>query len=83
MSANATVLITTPPQALLQSLKRHRPDLTVASLEEGLPDALPGPVWCFVDWLLPDRSGLEMVRTLTRSAMNGPSMSGSADCAVR
>lgn len=64
MSANATVLITTPPQALLQSLKRHRPDLTVASLEEGLPDALPGPVWCFVDWLLPDRSGLEMVRTL-------------------
>ncbi|MEY4056209.1 MAG: hypothetical protein RL519_1544, partial [Pseudomonadota bacterium] len=64
MSANATVLITTPPQALLQGLKRHRPDLTVAPLEAGLPEALPGPVWCFVDWLLPDRSGLEMVRTL-------------------
>ncbi|GAA4772132.1 response regulator transcription factor [Novosphingobium ginsenosidimutans] len=64
MPANATVLITAPPPALLQGLRRRRPDLTVAPLEEGFPEAVPGPVWCFVDWLLPDRSGLEMVRTL-------------------
>lgn len=64
MPANATVLITTPPPALLQGLKRRRPDLAVAPLETGLPEAVAGPVWCFVDWLLPDRSGLEMVRTL-------------------
>jgi len=64
MSANATVLITDPPPALLQGVKRRRPDLAVAALEYGLPETVAGPVWCFVDWLLPDRSGLEMVRTL-------------------
>ncbi|MFZ5743113.1 MAG: response regulator transcription factor [Pseudomonadota bacterium] len=64
MSPNATVLITAPPPTLLQGLKRRRPDLAVAPLEEGLPPVAEGPVWCFVDWLLPDRSGLEMVRTL-------------------
>lgn len=64
MSANATVLITVPPPALLQGLKRRRPDLEVAPLEMDQAGTATGPVWCFVDWLLPDRSGLEMVRTL-------------------
>ncbi|NBW75266.1 MAG: response regulator [Sphingomonadaceae bacterium] len=65
MSANATILITAPAPTLLQGLRRRRPDLSVAPLEDGLPLAADGgPVWCFVDWLLPDRSGLEMVRHL-------------------
>lgn len=65
MSANATVLITAAPPALLQGLRRRRPDLAVAALGGIVPDDLAsGPTWCFVDWLLPDRSGLEMVRTL-------------------
>lgn len=65
MSAPATLLITTPPPALLRGIRQRRPDLEVAPLDQGLPDALTsGPTWCFVDWLLPDRSGLEMVRSL-------------------
>lgn len=65
MSANVQVLITVPPPALLESVRRQRPDLFIAPLEEALEaDPATGPTWCFVDWLLPDRSGLEMVRTL-------------------
>lgn len=65
MPHHATVLITAPPAALLRGLRQSRPDLEVTPLEQGLPESLrPGPAWCFVDWLLPDRSGLEMVRAL-------------------
>ena len=65
MPHHATVLITAPPAALLRGLRQRRPDLAVAPLDAGLPEAVPpGLTWCFVDWLLPDRSGLEMVRTL-------------------
>lgn len=65
MSAIATVLITTPPPALLRRLRQHRPDLAIAPLDDSLPKVPgTGPIWCFVDWLLPDRSGLEMVRHL-------------------
>ncbi|MCZ8320204.1 MAG: winged helix-turn-helix domain-containing protein [Novosphingobium sp.] len=65
MSATATVLITAPAPALLQGVRRRRPDIAIAPLERALGEAPPsGPVWCFVDWLLPDRSGLEMVRHL-------------------
>lgn len=68
MSATATVLITAPAPTLLQGLTRRRPDLAVSQLEEHLRDEpTGGPVWCFVDWLLPDRSGLEMVRRLRES----------------
>ncbi len=63
-----TVLITDPAPALLQGLRRRRPDLAVARLEDGLSDTAQGKaLWCFVDWLLPDRSGLEMVRHLRDS----------------
>lgn len=62
---SVTVLITDPAPTLLQALRRRRPDLAVAPLEDGLPDIPQGKaLWCFVDWLLPDRSGLEMVRHL-------------------
>lgn len=65
MHHHATVLITAPPAALLRGLRQRRPDLAVAPLDEGVAEvAATGPTWCFVDWLLPDRSGLEMVRTL-------------------
>jgi two-component system, OmpR family, phosphate regulon response regulator PhoB len=65
MHHHATVLITAPPAALLRGLRQRRPDLAVAPLDEGVAEvAASGPTWCFVDWLLPDRSGLEMVRTL-------------------
>ncbi len=65
MPVPATVLITAPPSALLRGLRRRRPDLDVAPLDDGIPATpTPGPTWCFVDWLLPDRSGLELVRAL-------------------
>lgn len=65
MPHQATVLITAPPPALLRGLRQRRPDLAVAPLEASAPEAAGmGPTWCFVDWLLPDCSGLEMVRAL-------------------
>lgn len=64
MSSTATVLITTPAASLIQGLRQRRPDLAVIPLEASPPETAAGPVWCFVDWLLPDRSGLEMVRAL-------------------
>lgn len=65
MSAHATVLITAPRPALLQGLRERRPDLTVMKLDGVMPNTpAVGQTWCFVDWLLPDRSGLEMVRAL-------------------
>ena len=64
MTINPTVLITVPAPTLLQGLQRRRPDLSVIPIEAGPPEVTEGPTWCFVDWLLPDRSGLEMVRAL-------------------
>ncbi len=65
MSAPMTVLLTSPDPALLGGLARVRPDLRAVPLGSELPgEPLEGPLWCFVDWLLPDISGLEMVRRL-------------------
>lgn len=60
-----TVLLTTPDPALLGGLAQARPDLRALPLDSEVPgEPLEGPLWCFVDWLLPDISGLEMVRRL-------------------
>lgn len=70
-----TLLVTSPDPALRAGVERARPDLRLIALN-GDPVA-DGSIavgsWCFVDWLLPDMSGLEVVRRLrearpTRSA---------------
>ncbi len=68
------------PETVLVACASPRP---VAELREALPgwrvlsaDAsgsipMDGQVWCFVDWLLPDSSGLEMCRLLRRAPHAG------------
>lgn len=71
LNETKTLLVTAPPPALSGDVAALRPDLRVAPLDPLEGPALAGetPVWCFVDWLLPEMSGLEIVRRLreTRS----------------
>lgn len=65
MPGQATILLTAPDPALLGGLERVRPGIRTIPLDRDIPDApIDGPLWCFVDWLLPEISGLEMVRRL-------------------
>lgn len=65
MTAPMTLLLTTPDPDLLGELARVRPDLRLLPLGSTIPaERFDGPVWCFVDWLLPDTSGIELVRRL-------------------
>jgi two-component system phosphate regulon response regulator PhoB len=60
-----TVLLTATSAALLGHLRTARPDVEALVIRSDLPEPAPsGPLWCFVDWLLPDMSGLEMCRRL-------------------
>ncbi len=65
MTEPCTLLLAAQDTALLPALRRLRPDLTALPIGPDIPQAgVEGPLWCFVDWLLPDISGLEMVRRL-------------------
>jgi two-component system phosphate regulon response regulator PhoB len=65
MTGPMTILLTAPDPALIAALSRVRPELHALRLGPDIPDTrFDGPVWCFVDWLLPEISGLEMVRRL-------------------
>lgn len=78
MTAHApirTLLVTTPDPALLNGLNKVRPDLRLVPLGPlaRIDQPIEGRPLCFVDWLLPDGSGLDLVRRLreagpTRSA---------------
>ena len=64
-----TVLLTASDPALLGSLRQRRPDVQALAIGSRIPEeAIAGPLWCFVDWLLPDISGLEMCRRLRDAA---------------
>lgn len=65
MTGPMTVLLTAQDPGLIPALQRVRPELRAIQLGPEIPDTrFDGPVWCFVDWLLPEISGLEMVRRL-------------------
>ncbi|WP_374529634.1 winged helix-turn-helix domain-containing protein [Novosphingobium sp.] len=65
MTEPITVLLTAQDPALIPALQRVRPQLRAMTLGSEIPETrFDGPVWCFVDWLLPEISGLEMVRRL-------------------
>lgn len=65
MSEQATVILTSPGTTLELALTRAFPGLSVvACRNEPAFGRFEGRVWCFVDWLLPDTSGLEMCRRL-------------------
>jgi two-component system, OmpR family, phosphate regulon response regulator PhoB len=60
-----TVLLTARSPALLGNLQRDLPNIDARVIGPDLPSHLPGgPLYCFIDWLLPEESGLEMVRRL-------------------
>lgn len=65
MAECPTVALTLPPPPeMLAALRRERPDCRVVVFD-GDPQRLAGdPLLVFVDWLLPDASGLEMCRWL-------------------
>lgn len=70
MSTQPTVLLTSGDSQLIDSLRRDRPDVMVMTIDSAIPpEKFPGPVTAFVDWLLPDTSGLELCRRL-REAEN-------------
>lgn len=63
-----TVLLTAQDPGLFGALACTRPGLRALPLGPDIPEtAFDGPLWCFVDWLMPDISGLEMVRRLRES----------------
>jgi two-component system phosphate regulon response regulator PhoB len=63
-----TVLLTAGDPALIGELNRDLPQVDARAIGAELPSALPaGPLYCFIDWLLPEESGLEMIRRLRES----------------
>lgn len=63
-----TVLLTARDPALVGRLFRGLPALDARVIGPELPSRrLPGKLYCFVDWLLPELSGLEMCRRLRES----------------
>ena len=68
MSEPGTVILTNGQPELLAVLADRMPDLRVLTAGSQAPVRRPeGRTWCFVDWLLPDLSGLEMCRRLRDS----------------
>ena len=65
MNETGTLMLTTASPGLLATLHEALPDLRVRVIGSDVPLARnDGRVWCFVDWLLSDVSGLEMCRRL-------------------
>ena len=69
MSDPATILLTSASGQLRNKLLLRRPDWHVVELRDGPPRTMPTEqAWAFVDWLLPDISGLELCRRLRGAA---------------
>ena len=68
MTETATLLLTSPDSRMVSTLSRLRPDIQVIPLGQAVPlERFRGTVWGFVDWLLPELSGLELCRRLRES----------------
>lgn len=69
MTEPGTILLTTKRPDLQAALGDSLPGLKALEIGPNPPEMhLSGRVWCFVDWLLPDISGLEMCRRLRAAA---------------
>jgi two-component system, OmpR family, phosphate regulon response regulator PhoB len=65
MTDPGTVILTSPRPDLLSVLGVKLPGLRVIDSHPIPPcEPIGGTIWCFVDWLLADTSGLEMCRRL-------------------
>lgn len=58
------IVLATYDEVLVGELARLYPDLRHLRLNEIDRQALVDPLWCFIDWILPDTSGLEVCRRL-------------------
>jgi len=70
MPDSVTILLTNPAPALMASLAQLRPDLhVVVANDPASVGALPanGETFAFIDWLLPELSGLELCRMLRKA----------------
>jgi two-component system, OmpR family, phosphate regulon response regulator PhoB len=70
MTKSNTVFLAMQNPILLRMLGAMRPALIVRAINGHIPDSSnKGQIYCFVDWVLPDCSGLEMCHRLrmTRS----------------
>ena len=65
MTGSSTVLFTTQDANLFVELQRQRPDVALLAIGSTIPPLnADGRIWCFIDFLLPEVSGLEMCRRL-------------------
>ncbi len=65
MTGSNTVLFTSQNTELFVELQRLRPDIALLAIGSTVPPLeSDGNIWCFVDFLLPHVSGLEMCRRL-------------------
>lgn len=68
MTEAATILLTSPDPGLVAGLLGLRPELSIIELgdpsQASLTAGAESPMWAFVDWLLPEFSGLELCRRL-------------------
>jgi two-component system, OmpR family, phosphate regulon response regulator PhoB len=65
MTEAGTILLTSQRPELQAALADSMPGLGAFAIGSNPPQAqLASRIWCFVDWLLPDISGLEMCRRL-------------------
>lgn len=70
MPDRVTILLTNPAPALVLNLARLRPDLDVVIADDPAAVAAlrpDGATFAFIDWLLPDLSGLELCRMLRKA----------------
>lgn len=65
MTGSSTLLFTTQDSTLFVELQRQRPEVALVAIGSTVPSLdTDGQIWCFVDFLLPEISGLEMCRRL-------------------
>lgn len=70
MDDQATIILATRDSDLVATLRDSLPDVRVMQIgSEPLRVLVSSRVWCFVDWLLPAISGLEVCRRLRESRM--------------
>jgi two-component system phosphate regulon response regulator PhoB len=74
MSEVSTIILTSGKPGLEAVLADWMPSLRVVTADRVPPPCRPqGRTWCFVDWLLPDLSGLEMCRRLREASATADS----------
>ena len=76
MDNQATIILATSDTGLIETVRESLSGVRILPIgTEPLGFQLIGRVWCFVDWLLPSMSGLEVCRRLRESH-------GSANCHI-